>query len=432
MRAMTRRSAVLAAGLALLLPTLSFGAGFALFEHGNRGMAMGGAMTGLADDASAIYWNPAGLAFQMEKGKQVSGGFTLISPIQDFYGEAPYPGQGYHVEQEDQIFHPLHGYFVLPVNEKTSVGFGLITPFGLGTYWPDDHAGRFISKRAILMTHDITATIAYRIGENFAVAVGVDYMVSTIDLTRQVGVVDPFTQRVADVGQVHLHTDGLGNDGFGWSASFLAKLGGGFSFGARYRSDFDIDYEGEASFTQFSTGNPEFDAIVAGILPFDRNVPITTKIDYPDTWHVGLAWSNEQWSISGSYGSMGWSSFQELPINFTTRPDLSSVVEELYEDSNQYRFGVEYRHNEELAFQFGYLFDETPQPIESMSPLLGDGDRDGYCIGLSFSRGNMQTDIGYMYLEAETRSTQGTQLDGYNGQYVTEGHLLGASLTFTF
>ena len=37
--------------------------GFQLNEHGAKAMAMGGAFAGLANDLSAFYFNPAGLAF---------------------------------------------------------------------------------------------------------------------------------------------------------------------------------------------------------------------------------------------------------------------------------------------------------------------------------------------------------------------------------
>ena len=62
MASMSRRTLLCATCVVLMAPTLASGAGFALFEHGNRGMAMGGAMTAVADDPSAMFWNPAGLA----------------------------------------------------------------------------------------------------------------------------------------------------------------------------------------------------------------------------------------------------------------------------------------------------------------------------------------------------------------------------------
>jgi len=44
-----------------------------VFHLGARAAAMGGAFTGVADDATAFYWNPAGIAF----GRLVSAGFYL-------------------------------------------------------------------------------------------------------------------------------------------------------------------------------------------------------------------------------------------------------------------------------------------------------------------------------------------------------------------
>ena len=84
---------------------------------GPRAIAMGGAYSAIADDASALFWNPAGLA-----GQEASSmaGVTMISPTQEFTGSAqyPYPGEGYYAEQQSQAFYPPHLYLVLPINEK--------------------------------------------------------------------------------------------------------------------------------------------------------------------------------------------------------------------------------------------------------------------------------------------------------------------------
>ena len=40
-----------------------FAGGFQINEHGARAMALGGAFTAIANDASAVYWNAAGLGF---------------------------------------------------------------------------------------------------------------------------------------------------------------------------------------------------------------------------------------------------------------------------------------------------------------------------------------------------------------------------------
>ena len=48
--------------LVLVMTTGAFANGLSLNSIGTRALSMGGAMVGLADDATAIYWNPAGIS----------------------------------------------------------------------------------------------------------------------------------------------------------------------------------------------------------------------------------------------------------------------------------------------------------------------------------------------------------------------------------
>ncbi len=428
-----KRNRMIAVAAALVLaPSLVWGAGFALFEHGNRGMAMGGAMTAVANDPSAIYWNPAGLALQADKGVQVQFGVTFISASQDFYGESPYPGDGYFASQKDQTFFPPHFYLVYPINDRLVAGFGLNTPFGLGTWWEDNFAGRYISKRVDIRRIDMNPTIAYKINDVVSFGFGIIYSQGSIDLTPAIGVINPFTQRLTDVGQVHLYAEQTENDGWGWDAGLHFNLGKGFEAGILYRSEVDIDYEGYGSFTQYPTGYPEFDLAVGATIPFGENVPVRTSINFPDYMSLGLAWNTEQWTVSAQYGWMGWSTYDELPIEFVGHPELSGIVPELYENASQYRLGVEYRMDETWAFRGGFLYDNTPQPAISMSPLLGDGDRRGVSVGLGWTKGNISIDVADLYLFFDDRSTHGVSIDGYEGRYETAANLFGVTFTYSF
>jgi len=129
---------------------------------------------------------------------------------------------------------------------------------------------------------------------------------------------------------------------------------------------------------------------------------------------------------------MGWSAFQELAISFPENPEFSSVVREDYEDAYQYRFGAELRASQHWAFQAGYLFDETGQPVQSMSPLLADGDRTSYTVGLSYFTDRFRLDIGYEYINFGSRSTDGTSWDGFDGKYEAKAQLAGATFTVKF
>jgi long-chain fatty acid transport protein len=431
-----KRQVLIAAAVVALAPSLSWGAGFALFEAGNKAQGMGGAFTAVANDPSAMFWNPAGMAFETGEGTQVMAGVILISPSQDFTGSAPYPGEGYSSSLEEQIFFPPHLYMVKPLSDTVNFSFGIYTPFGLGTEWPEGFAGRYISTKADLQVIDIGGQVSWALCENFAIGGGIDYMIASIELDRVVPFFNPYTQSVADVASVKLQTDDMSNNSWAWNVGFLAKIGGGFSVGGMYRSDFTVKgTSASAEFTQIPTGYPDFDAVVAGALPFDENPDVYTELNFPDFWQIGLAWSNEKLTISGQYGEMGWSVFDELQIDFPDYPGLSSTIVENYEDSEQYRFGLEWQASPVWAIRLGYVFDETPQPPESMSPLLADGDRDGYTAGLGFvsKSSSWGFDIGYEYLLMEERSTGGQSNDGYDGLYHDGvAHLFGASFTWKF
>jgi len=431
MIAKSGKKILLVAAVLLVVPSLSWGSGFSLFEVGNRAMGMAGAFTAVADDPSALFWNPAGMAFQTDQGMQLMVGVTLIQPTQDFTGMSPYPGDGYTVSQKSQTFPPAHFFFGMPVNERLEVSFSLTSPFGLGTWWEDDYLGRFQSIKADLMVFDLGLSMAYKMSESFAFGIGIDYMYTTIELSRHVGVINPYDQRLTDVASAELKSEGM-NAAWAWNAGLLWKLGNGFQLGAVYRSDFTVTGDGNANFTQIPTGYPDLDGMLGTIFPFDGEVPIEATFAFPDFWTVGLAWQNETWTFSGQYGVMGWSAFQELPLIFPENPEFSTVMREEFEDAAQWRVGMEWRPGQRWAFQLGYLEDETGQPVEAMSPLLADGDRTSYSLGLSYSTKRFRLDVGYEHVMSDPRSTEGGSWDGYDGTYDSEADLAGATVTFKF
>ena len=424
----THRRWVVALGL-LLAPTLAFGSGFALFEHGARGVAMGGAFGAIADDATAGYYNPAGLAFQ--EGSEAIAGAYFISFDSKFRGDNPFPGQGYRGTQEDQIFYPLHTHATGPIAKNLRWGFSLTTPFGLGTWWPNEFAGKFLSKRIDLKVFNFNPNLAIRLSDHIAVAVGADYFMSQVDLTKSVGVINPYTQQVVEVGQVHMYNDWNGS--WGYNAGVLVKFAGGVSAGLTYRSRVKVTYDAEASFVQFPSGNSDFDQVVATLIPFDRNVPGETEINFPAEIRFGFAWQGEKLSLGADVVNMGWDSFQDLPIILEGYPLLSSVRPEDFKDTFTYRVGAEYKASPTWAFQLGWLFDESPMPTYIVSPLLPDADRTGISVGASYKLSDkISVAVGFLHLMFEERSTEGQNIDNFNGTYKQSAELLGVSMGYRF
>lgn len=414
----------------LVATTSAFGAGFSIFEQGSKAMGMAGAFTAQADDPSALFHNPAGIAFQDERDFLV--GFTYITTTEsNFEGANPFPGQGVTAEQETLQEFPPHAYWVEPLGETWTFGLGIMTPFGLTTEWedPDNFAGRFLSARAALRAFDINPTLAVQLSDNFSLGFGAFARISDVELDQHVPFPNPFTQTISDIATLELESD-FDTD-FGFNFGLLHKTSDFFSWGVNYRSTVTIDYSGEAVFTQNLTGTP-IDQLVPTVLPLGQEIGVATTIEFPDQASLGLAFRfSEAVLLETDFNWTGWSTFDVLPIDFEIdRFDRERV--ELWEDAYNYRIGLRLGRDGETQWRFGYVFDETPQPEEAVSPLLPDGDRHGVTVGYGFVGDKYTFDLAAMFLvfDDPERFKSFEEEGPFFGTYENQGILIGATLGF--
>ena len=405
--------------LAVSLPVQ--GSGFALYEHGAKSMGMAGAFAAQADDGSAMFFNVAGLGFI--KDKQYMGGVTLItSTTADFDGLPPFPGS-VSDEQESAIFVVPHAYLVRPVNDSWTFGVGINSPFGLATEWDDDWVGRFVSVRAELRVIDTNFALGWEVDDTFSLGISGIVRYSDVELVRHVGIINPFSQSLADVARVKL--EGGFDEGYGWTAGLMWRPTSEFSLGVSYRSKIDVDYSGEGVFTQIPTGNPFFDGAVAASIPFGQDLPARTTINFPDQAFFAFGYHiTSNFYVELDINWNGWSSFQDVRLDFPENPEFSSVIPENYDDAYKYMLGFRFDQGSH-QWRFGVLLDETGQPEESVGPLLPDADRLGFTIGY----GTQRFDIAYMYLLFDERTSL-TNNDAFYGTYDTTAMLLAASVKF--
>ncbi|HXU45327.1 MAG TPA: outer membrane protein transport protein [Thermoanaerobaculia bacterium] len=412
----------------------SLAAGFGIFEQGAKAMGMAGAFTAQADDPSLLFHNAGGLAFVNERA--FAAGVTYIrSSKADFRGAAPFPGPSAHADQSGLSEFIPHGYFVQPINQTWKVGLGIDAPFGLTTEWdPNTFAGRYISTKAALRTVDVNPTIGWQVTPTFGIGLGAIGRFSDITLERRVPAVNPFTQRVVDVAKVKLESDF--NNGYGWNVGLLHRVNESFSWGLSYRSKIKIDYTGDGRLTQVSTGNAQLDAVLRTRLPFDRNLPIETSIEFPDMASLGLAFAlSPDLLLETDANWTGWSSFDRTLIHFSSSnaadrlPD--STIRSDWNDVYNYRAGLRWTVSQTAQWRFGFVYDQTPQPEEAVSPLLPDADRNGFTIGYGHT-GTWKTDVALMYLDFKERKRAKTFPDEspFLGTYNTKAWLLGVTVGF--
>src|SRR5437773_11305277 len=140
-RFILRASRLLIPLATLMITGAAFGSGFALFEHGAKAVAMGGAFAATADDPSAIFYNVAGIA-QLRRTELTFGG-TAINFQNSFTGDpndlftAGMTGSKYRAH----TFIVPNAYATMPIGSNMTVGVGLFAPFGLRTNWAQPWPG---------------------------------------------------------------------------------------------------------------------------------------------------------------------------------------------------------------------------------------------------------------------------------------------------
>ncbi len=394
-----------AGSLALLMTTAAFGGGFQLNEHGASAMAQGGAFAARATDPSAIYFNPAGLGFQ--HGVQAYLGATFIMPKVSFFGPVQ-NNVNTETKMVDQTFTPINAYVTYEVTDNIHVGFGVNNPFGLGTKWPDNWAGKYISTEVDLQSFFFTPTVAYKISDQFSVGGGFNYATGNVTIKRQV------QDNLDPSATIDLKLSGTGA---GFNVGALYKFSNDLSVGASYRSSVKIDASGTATFTPNRSVYPGGDA--------------SSSLELPATGFIGIAYAPmEHLSLEADYQYIGWSSYKDLTITFK-KDNSQTVSPKNYQNTYILRVGGEYTWNE-FRFRAGYLYDHSPVLTEYVEPLLPDANRNGLNVGVGYQvTKELSVDVAYMFLKFDQRKATNTAVN-FDGTYNANANLLSIDLGYSF
>jgi long-chain fatty acid transport protein len=429
---------VLCCGIFLLvfLSAEVFGAGFHIHEQGAKAMGMGNAFVAQADDPSALFFNPAGIAFQ--EGTQISLGVTTIFvPETEFKGSTKLgnssasPLLGVEVTGVDEkarkdVFFPPNFYFTHSMeNRPISFGIGFNSIYPLAKRWKSTSPFRDEVREIAIKPFNIQPTVAYRIDKwNLALAFGVDYTYAQVWLEKSpyadnfaLGLPVPPGTAATNLGDLEI--DGSG-DGWGFNFGILWKPIKQVSLGLAYRSEIELDIDGDADFLSFV--GPPFNSFSGDV---------STEITLPDTWSFGIAYMpTERLTLEFDVDRFGWSSYDELAIDFDSSASLpDSTADKDWDDCWAFRFGAQYGITENFDIRAGYAYDNTPQPSDTVGPELPDADRHNYTIGFGYRVGKATIDVAYMYVDFKDRKVDNSI---QTGTYKSDAHLIGANLAYKF
>jgi long-chain fatty acid transport protein len=413
------------------LPSVSQGAGFALMQQGTAAMAQGNAFVAEANDPSAIFYNPAGL--NQLKRPQVYSAIFLNYPDREYHG----PG-GFS-ETRPRLYHSGAVYLVYPANDHVALGLGYFSPFGLGSDWPSDWTGRYITTFSQLKTYTLNPVISVKLMDNLSVAGGVNFIYSDVKIRRKF----PVRPRPLLDGKSDLEGSGTG---VGANFGLLYEPLQGLKFGVAYRSHIEVDHDGRLVLS--------FPASLRTLLP--RSVRGTAKVVFPPSVTFGVSVSRLQpFTFNMDVTWTGWSSYDRLkikldqPILVNGRRATAIITEKNWQDAWALRFGVNCPLKsffkkpffENMKIRAGYIFDMTPVPNSTLEPQVPDSNRHIFAVGGETKIWRLTLGIAYNFILSENRTKDNLiafngvplpQADQVNGRFQSFNHSLGLSAAYKF
>ena len=386
------------------VPGLASAAGFALIEQSGSGM--GNAYAGAAasaEDASTIFFNPAGMTLLPDRQFAVAG--HAIKPSAKFTdgGSAPpllitnVGGNG--GDAGDWALVP-NAYFATKLTDKLSAGVGVSVPFGLTTEYDDGWAGRFQALKSEVMTIDINPSLAYKINDRFAVGGGVSYRTIDAELSNAVdfsAVVAAGSGGAILIPNVEGKATVTGDDAaWGWNLGALINVATDTRVGIAYRSKIKYTLEGDVKFDRPVTGNAGANAIINA---FGADGDVTADVELPETISISLFHRlSDRWDLMADYTRTGWSSFEKLTVVRSNGAQLTETIEN-WEDTSRYSIGANYRSSEKVKLRGGVAYDETPVPDQFRTPRIPDNDRLWVAFGVQWKTSDRAAlDFGYAHL----------------------------------
>ncbi|KUO62307.1 hypothetical protein APF79_07280 [bacterium BRH_c32] len=425
-----KKSLTVMAVIVMLCSAKVFAGGFQINEHGARAMSMAGAFTALANDPSAIYYNPAGLT--QLTGTRFMAGVTLIAPSAKFTGPKPFSTKEY--EMESQLFNPFNLYVTQQLSDEWFVGLGVNNQYGLGTKWQDNWGGRYLAVDTEIRSFFFTPVVAYKFSEQFSASVGLTYAYADVKIIRNMPLADPVTGAARPDGQVKMEGDGTA---FGFTAGILYKPTKELSLGLSYRSESKFDFEGDAT-TKPTT--LDFVHPLAGkqSIPLP-NGPIKAPLTTPQNITLGVAYvASDVLTLSADFQYIGWSSYDKLEVTFE-KYDLAPTVpgnqnvqsaDRNYKNTFILRGGAEYTVSDVFTLRGGLLYDKNPVEDAYVEPTLPDADRIGFNIGFGYKfTENLSVDVSYLLLTFAEREISNSKF-GFNGTYQNMAHLFGLNFSY--
>lgn len=395
-----KKSLYVASAFAFVAP-VALGAGFQLKEQSGslQGLSFAGA-SAKADDASVMFYNPAGIT--RLKGTQGHANLSLIKPSAKFNNDASgftaaaVPAATAHTVNDGEggdagsLAAVPSLYAVSSMDNGVRYGLAINTPYGLKTEYNDDWVGRYHAIKSELMTINVAPTVAWKVNEEWSLGAALNIQYAEAELTN--------ATRLNNVALADALTTLKGNDlGFGFRVGTMYEPTDSTRIGLAYQSGIHHKLEGDVKTILGST--------LIGAASTDN---AEAKLRTPDVASLGVYHKlNDRLAVMGELAWTNWSVFENLTVVNSDTGSVLSNVEEKWDDSYFMALGMEYNpcNCPNKRFQFGVAYDQTPVDDEYRTFRIPDEDRFWVSFGYGQEWGEDKSfTVGYSHIFVDDAS----------------------------
>lgn len=373
---------------------------------GCRAIAIGGAFAGIADDTSAIYYNPAGLAFQPKKLAVSINGFN-VWPTHEYSDSLGYNLQSKSTFSVPQIF------FTFKASERLTLGFGAYSPYaGGGVEWNDSRLG--LQLKSYMGIISITPTLSYQISE--AISFGFN-----INIYR--GILED-TRTLENIGKVKTEENG---------SAF--SVGFGLMLKPSERVRIGLGVRGPAKMKLSGKTTVPMDIPMLGSI--EANLQSETQFNLPWDFDLGLSYKlAENFLLSTGFQYTMWSSLDNIEKTLKNVPlqgDQKTIEPMNFKNILLWRIGAEYWVSPFLALRGGIGLDKWATPEESLDFANIDVDKFSLLGGIGYRTGRIQIDFVYAYAQGKEREKVETVLGlPVTERYNLNSRIIGIGITYSY
>ncbi|WP_040243106.1 OmpP1/FadL family transporter [Chromohalobacter japonicus] len=406
----------------------TLGGAFQLNEQSvsGQGNAFAG-RTSNVTDASIVYGNPAGMSF-LDRA-QITAGATYLdvsTDIENTQGMSPTlsgPASTPGISDSDVVPGTTipFGYYVQPIDERWTFGFGVYAPFGVITDYDNQSQGRYFGNYSDVEVVTAQPTLSYKFNDKLSVGLGITY--NMIDGELESKTPNPIPG--GSDGTVNVQGD---DEAWGYNVGVLYRPVESTTLGLTYRSKVDYDLEGDVKASDVfnsQTLSTFSDSSAAGL-----SITLPETVDFSVTHEL-----DDRWTIMAGAAYVRWSRFDKLVVeNDIPGVDINEAQD--YDDAWQYAAGLSYQLNRDWVLRSGLAYDDSPISDDVRTVRVPSGDRTIFSLGAGWSPiPNMTVDLAYTYLWEDTASVE--QVDeekgtSFSGDYKNTAHGVGAQLTYRF